>query len=414
MTRTLREVSEESGSVVFTEPRYRRAHACRPTWAQWNGHWRHNTIGVEEELMLLDPVHCSLVQSGEGVLGQLSDELSPHTRPETHAAIIELVTGIHSDVAGAVAELAALRAQLAVELRAMGLSAASAGTYPLECAGENRVSAATRYLKVAESMRGLARREPTLALHVHIGVPDPEDAVMLLNRLRGAVPVLLALSANSPFSQGRDTGFASARTVIFQGFPRTGTPRRFADYAEYVQAVDALIATGAIPDPSFLWWDVRLQPGLGTVEVRVMDAQTSVADSAALIALIHALARFELEGDSTELEVSPEVSMENRFLAARDGMNARLIDPVRRQMVPARSLLDVVLARCRAYGDPVGSVELDRVARLAEATGAERQRRCVRKDGLVELVPTLTQRFARIGGPGRAARVAPARKGAFG
>ena len=139
--------------------------------------------------------------------------------------------------------------------------------------------------------------------------------------------MLLALSANSPFSQGRDSGFASARTVIFQGFPRTGTARRFADYTDYVEAVDPLIASGALPDPSFLWWDVRLQPPLGTVEVRVMDAQSSVADSAPLIALVQSLAPLMLEGEPPNGATAPEILAENRFLAARDGLQAKLDRP---------------------------------------------------------------------------------------
>ena len=161
--------------------------------------------------MLLNPSDFSLAQSGEKVLRRLSGTLHAHAAPETHASVIELATGIHSDVAGAVAEFAALRAHLDRQLRAMGLIAASAGMYPLANSGETRVSGSARYRVVAGSMRTLARREPTLALHVHIGIPDPEEAIRVLNRLRGAVPVLLALSANSPFCQGRDSGFASAR-----------------------------------------------------------------------------------------------------------------------------------------------------------------------------------------------------------
>jgi glutamate---cysteine ligase / carboxylate-amine ligase len=366
-----------------------------PSWARWNRACeRRFTIGVEEELMLLSPSDFSLAQSGEKVLRRLSGDLYTHAAPETHASVIELATGIHSDVAGAVAELAALRAQLDRELRAMGLIAASVGMYPLDYSGESRVSGSARYGVVADSMRMLARREPTLALHVHIGVPDPEDAVRVLNGLRDAVPVLLALSANSPFSRGHDSGFASARTVIFQAFPRTGTARRFSGYADYVQAVDALIASGALPDPSFLWWDVRLQPALGTVEVRVMDTQTTVADTAALIALVHSLARLELEGESVDSGSGPEVLAENRFLAARDGLDARLIDPEKRVLVPVRALLDALLARCSAHADPVGMVELDRVRRLASSNGAQLQRRWAREDGLVQLVSKVTQRFA--------------------
>ena len=143
----------------------------------------------------------------------------------------------------------------------MGLSAAVAGHPSADVREETEVSGAARYRMLDESLRVLARREPTMALHVHVGVPAPEDAIRPLNGLRRIAPVLLALSANSPFWQGRDSGFASARTVIFQAFPRTGLPRFFADYGDYVEAVDALIAPGAIPDPSFLWWDVPAAAG---------------------------------------------------------------------------------------------------------------------------------------------------------
>ena len=345
--------------------------------------------------MLPDPSDFSLVQSSEKVLRRLSGGLRIRAAPETHASVIELVTGIHSDAPGAVAELAALRAQLARELRAMRLIAASAGTYPLACSCETRVFGSERHSLVAESMRALARREITLALHVHVGVPDPEDAIRVLNALRGAVPVLLALSANSPFCNGRDGGFASARTTIFQGFPRTGTARRFSGYADYVRALDPLIGSGAVPDPSFLWWDVRLQPELGTVEVRVTDAQSTVADSAALIALVQSLARVELEGESPATDVGAEVLAENRFLAARDGLQARLIDPIERQLVPAPALLDALLARCGEHARAPGcSFELDHVRRLAAANGSDRQRARARVAGLVELVRALSELFA--------------------
>ena len=388
--------------------RRKRAVGVWPEWARWNGVIeRRYTIGVEEEVMLLHPSDHSLAESSERVLGRLSGELAEHICPETHAAVVELATGIHVDVAGAVAELAALRAQLAGELLAMGMGAASAGTYPLACSGETRVSGSERYRMVADSMRALARREITLALHVHVGVPDAEDAIRVLNGLRGAVPVLLALSANSPICQGRDSGFASARTVIFQGFPRTGTARRFAGYADYVGAVDALIASGALPDPSFLWWDVRLQPALGTVEVRVMDTQSTVADSAALIALVQSLVRLELEGEGADGDVGAEVLAENRFLAARDGLEARLIDPAKRQLVPVRKLIYESLARCRPHAIALGcSVELDQVGRLEAGNGADRQRVWAGgAGGLPDLVSTLSHHFAAPSGDGGDRRV---------
>ena len=373
-----------------------------PSWAHWNGALeRRYTVGVEEEVLLLSAADHSLAQSSDHVLARLSSELARHTSPETHASVIELATGIHVDAAAAVMELTALRTELARELGAMHLCAACSGTYPLECVAETRVSGSARYQLVSESMRSLARRDPTLALHVHIGVPDPEDAIRVLNALRRAVPVMLALSANSPFNQGRDTGLASTRTVIFQGFPRTGTARAFADYADYVRAIDGLIASGAIPDPSFLWWDIRLQPMLGTVEVRVMDAQSTLAGSAALIALVLSLARLELEGDPMPVgaEVGPEVLAENRLLAARDGMNARLIDHTGRELVPVRRLIDDLVERCGPHAASLGCFgELGQIRRLVAANGAKCQRAWAAESGLAELLPRLAERFAAPGG----------------
>jgi glutamate---cysteine ligase / carboxylate-amine ligase len=367
-----------------------------PLWARWNDELdQRYTLGVEEELMLLDPGDWSLAQSSDEVLARLSKELSPHASPETHAAVVELATGIHPDVDGVVAELTWLRNRLSEEVGTMGLTVAGAGTHPLTVRQETEVSGALRYRALHDSMRVLARREPTMALHVHVGVPDPEDAVRLLHGLRRNIPVLLALSANSPYWQGHDCGFASARTVIFDAFPRTGPPRFFADYPDYVETVDELIVSAAIPDPSFLWWDVRLQPALGTVEVRVMDAQSRVREVAPLVALIQSLACLELEGEPSLLVPSPEVLAENRFLAARDGMDARLIDPTARCLIPVREMLDALLADCRPHALAFGcATALDRIPRLAAENGADRQRKFVARDGrLDELVASLADQF---------------------
>lgn len=383
-------------------PHRRRPHTAWPSWADWNQAQKDPfTVGVEEEVLLLDVIDRSMAQSSDSVLTRLSQRLRGHAAAETHAAVIELATGIHGAVTPAEAELARLRSQLARELDAIGLCAASAGMYPLKRSAETRISGSERYHQLASSMRSLARREPTLALHVHVGVIHPEDAIRLLNGLRQQLPLLLALSANSPFAGGSDTGFASARTVTFQAFPRTGIPRRFADYGEYVRTVDMLIASGALPDPTFLWWDVRLQPALGTVEVRVMDSQCVVGDTAALVALVVSLAKAILTGGLPEPDACTEVLAENRFLAARDGLSACLIDPEGRRLIPVRRLLDDLLDRCGSEADPADLAELGRVPRLAQAGGADRQRGWVRKAGLDQLLATLSQRFAGSNIPGR-------------
>jgi carboxylate-amine ligase len=222
------------------------------------------------------------------------------------------------------------------------------------------------------------------------------------------VPILLALSANSPCSQGADRGFASIRRILFQAFPRTGTPRAFASYSDYVDAIDALIASEAIPDPSFLWWDVRLQPRLGTVELRVMDAQSTVADIEPIVALIQSSARLVLEGEYRPVPMSPEVLEENGFLAARDGMAASVIDPATRRLVPLRQLLDGLVEACRPHAAALGCArELEGVRRLADRTGADRQRAALASGaGFDRVVQDLAEQFA-------AQPAAVARSGAF-
>ena len=321
-----------------------------PGWAQWAEHGNSLTVGVEEEVMLLDPVSWTLAQAIDELLPRLPPAVGENVRPETHAAAAEIGTGIHRTVAGAGAELRALRCTLAETLASIDLSVASAGTHPFAIWRETTLSKGERYRQVYDAMRELAKREPTFALHVHVGVSDPEQAILAVNRLRAHLPLLLALSANSPYWQGRDSGLASSRTPVFQAFPRVGIPRRFAGYAEWVAAVELLVRLEAFPEPTFLWWDVRPQPRLGTVEVRIMDAQTSLPRTAGLVALVQCLVALELDrGYSDERAATPEVLVENRFLAARDGIAATLIDPVRERRVAVAQLTDELIQACLPY-----------------------------------------------------------------
>ena len=270
-----------------------------------------------------------------------------------------------------------MRSELAKVIEPLGIRAAVAGTHPFTLWEDVEVSPGARYQFLYSSMRELARREPTFGLHVHVAVPNPEQAVRAYNRVRAHLPILLALSGNSPFWQGRDTGLCSMRTPLFQAFPRVGIPRQFRSYGDYVEAVDVLLRCDAFPEPTFLWWDVRLQPRFGTLEIRAMDAQTRVGDTAAIAALVQCLVRMEaLEGHAGHaLVTSPEVLDENRFIAARDGMAARLIDPGRECRRPAIEWVNELLAACAPHAADLGcSAELESVRGLAAATGAVRQR----------------------------------------
>ena len=226
-------------------------------------------------------------------------------------------------------------------------------------------------------MRELARREPTFALHVHVAVPDPESALRALRGLRVHVPLLLALAANSPFWQGRDTGLASTRVPVFGAFPRVGIPRAFDSYAEYVEAVDVMLRCSAFPEATFLWWDVRLQPKLGTDR----GAHHGRADPGRRQ---RGAARAGAEprppgGDrgvrQRAISRRPELLDENRFLATRDGMRAEFLDPEAETRRPVRDILDEVLEACAPHAALLGcESELGSVPLLADEPGYARQR----------------------------------------
>jgi carboxylate-amine ligase len=371
-----------------------------PAWAEWKPGSAY-TLGAEEETMLLNPHDWSLAQQMDRVLPALSEDLARHVTPETHRSALEMSTGVHQTPASLGAELLALRRKLDGELMPLGLRCASAATHPFTVWHETVISSGPRYDMVYGSMRELARREPTFALHVHVGVPDPDTGIELVNRMRAHLPLLLALSVNSPFWQGRDTGLGSARTPLFQAFPRVGIPRAFDDYEDWVQAVDLLIRCDAFPDPTFLWWDVRPQPRFGTVEVRILDAQTTVAETMALVALIQCIAHLEVtEGyASAPLVNTTEVLIENRFIAARDGMRGALIDPVAEGRIPATEVLGSLMEACEPHAQDLGcQAELEPIAWMAQATGAQRQLNIARRGGRLRgLVAHLAESFCEPG-----------------
>ena len=348
----------------------RRAGASakpRHDWAEWKAGVPF-AIGIEEEVMLVDPQGFGLARLHR-LRGGLSDGLNEEIEAETNAASVEHASSPQRIVADAVAELAGLREQLAAEMEALGVATVAAATHPFANWEESEVSPGKRYRYVHETMRELARREPTHAMHVHVGVPEPERAIELLGRLRAHLPLLLALAASSPFWQGRDSGLASARTPIFDTFPRSGMPRLFHDYHDYVESIALLIEAGAIPDPSFVWWDIRLQPRFGTIEIRIMDVQAESWRTAALAALCQSLVRLEaVDGYAPpRLVGAREVLLENRFLAYRDGVEAKLIDPISSSAIPVRELTARLLAACEDHAGELGcSSELADVERILD------------------------------------------------
>lgn len=348
--------------------------------------------------MLVDRDHdWALARRVDEVIPALTPRLAAHVSAETQNSVLELASKPHASAADAAVEARALRRRLSAELNPMGLSVASAGTHPLALWTDTRISEGERHQMVYDLMRELARREPTFGLHVHIGVADPQAAVVLYNRLRAHLPLLLALSANSPYWQGRDSGLSSARTPIFQAFPRVGVPRVFASYEEYVEAVDLLIRCHAIPEPTYLWWDVRLQPRFGTVEIRIMDVQSSTDFTYALVGLVQAIAHLELEEGfhTSDLAGRSEILIENRFSASRDGMHALLIDPLTESRVRADRAMETLLDAARPHAQELGGdAALDTAAELAACNGAQHQRMIFDQTGsLADVVATLADEF---------------------
>jgi len=367
-----------------------------PAWAQWctgalAPPW---TVGVEEEAMLLDAGTGAPANRIDDVLAALPLDLRSRASAETHACVVEVRTVPHITVGGLADELTGLRAGLAQALTPLGLRAAAGGTHPLAREDDVDVSTDPRYREIEATMRALARREPTMALHVHVAVPDAGAAVRALDGLRADLPVLIALAANSPFWRGADSGFASMRVPVFSMFPRAGIPRQFGTYEDYVRVVERLLRSGAVREPGFLWWDARLQPRLGTVEVRMLDAATRVDDAAALAALVQCLVRRNAESRPARAP-EPEVLAENRFLAARDGMRAQLVDGFGARTRPVRDQLDAILETCRPYAAALGCAgELAGVAALATDPGDVRQRRLAAVHGLERLPTLLGDAFA--------------------
>ena len=235
-----------------------------------------------------------------------------------------------------------------------------------------------RYLELLEDMRWVAERELIFGLHVHVGVDSPDTAIACANAVRTFLPELLAFSVNSPFWQARPTGLASTRTKVFEAFPRSGLPPAFSSYEEFELLVERGIKTNSFPDYTYIWWDLRPHPRLGTIELRICDAQTRIDSVAALVALTQSLvatlaASFEA-GDKPAIQPITLVD-ENKWRAARDGIEARIVDLEHDTERPARDALLALVERCEPAARRLGCAdELESVETvLARGTGADEQ-----------------------------------------
>jgi len=279
------------------------------------------TVGLEEEFQLVDPSTRELTPAIEAVLDTLSSG-SELMAPELFQDSVEMRTPVFSSVAKLTKDLPALRSVVAKAANKAGVRLGASGLHPISDPFTQRFTPGKRYERMEEELGALARLQIIYALHVHVGVPDEEAAICATNALLRHVPVFVALSANSPFWNGMDTGFASARVKIRDASPRSGLPPTFRNWEEFEGYADALVAMGNIPDYSWFWWDVRPHPRHGTVELRVPDAQAEPNYVVALTALTQCLV-------ATAEDYAPEDARyvsENKWRAIRSGLEASFYD----------------------------------------------------------------------------------------
>jgi carboxylate-amine ligase len=339
-------------------------------------------IGVEEELLLVadQPPHDLNHIAGE-LVARIG---SPDVKPDVYEAMAEGASPVCATATDAALELERLRKAM----RGAGATLAGAGLHPTARFGEVVHVARPRYDRIHDTMRGLLERTPTCALHVHVGMPDPETAIATFNRLRNHLPLLQALAAHSPYWFGRDSGFATARAQLFRGFPRAVIPRAFEGWDDYCEAVATWLAVGGLSDYTYLWWDIRPHPRLGTVEVRAMDAQSRLASVAGLAELVHALAAACADGYGG-IE-SADALTESSFRAGRDGLEATIWwDGALR---PLREIAAETLEVARRYARGDGLEEVDRIVR--DGNGADRMRRSHAVGGMPAVLARLVAESA--------------------
>jgi glutamate---cysteine ligase / carboxylate-amine ligase len=335
------------------------------------------TIGIEEELMILDAETLDLSNAIETML-EAVQEPNGQVKPELMESVLEVATNPCRDIDEAGRELRDLRTRVAHAAAERGLRIGSAGTHPFAMWEDQRIVARPRYRDLVAALRFVARQELIFGVHVHVGIDDPDKAIHVANGMRVHVPMLLALSANSPFWRTDPTGLLSTRTPIFRAFPRVGIPPRYDNFEDYSRRVKFMIDAGTIEDYTYLWYDVRAHPNFGTVEVRVMDAQTRVDHTLALAALVQALMKELSEHFDAGKKLSRypyEMLDENKWLAARHGLEGELVDLPKRERVPTRELVRRVIKRIKPHAEELGSADaLEGIEDLlTKGNGAARQ-----------------------------------------
>ena len=337
------------------------------------------TLGIEEELMIVDAETLDLVNSIEGLLQDLGDsETEGEVKPELMESVCEIATDPCENTEQAGAQLEGLRREVQAAASARGLAIGAAGTHPFAKWEDQRIVSRPRYRDLIAGLQFVARQELIFGIHVHVGIDDPDKAIHVTNGMRVHLAVLLALSANSPFWRAHETGLLSARTPIFRAFPRVGIPPRYDDFEDWTRRIEFMQQSKVIADYTYLWYDVRPHPLFGTVEIRVMDSQTRLEHTLGLAALVQAMVKELAEhfDSGDQLSRYPyEMLDENKWLAARHGMEGELVDLPSRDRVRTKELARRLVDRLRGHAQDLGSADaLEGVDDLLEnGNGGARQ-----------------------------------------
>ncbi|MEY2500925.1 MAG: glutamate---cysteine ligase / carboxylate-amine ligase, partial [Verrucomicrobiota bacterium] len=333
------------------------------------------TLGIEEEFAIVDPETRELRSHIQEILEGGKVLLKEQIKPEMHQSVVELGTEICTSITNAREHVVELRSKLASLANKANLRIASAGTHPFSNWRDQLITEGERYKEIVKDMQRLARANLIFGLHVHVGIPNRESAIHVMNQARYFLPHLYALSVNSPFWGGQDTGLKGYRLKVFERFPRTGIPDAFESLSEYEDFCKLLVKTGCIDNPKKIWWDIRLHPFFDTLEVRVCDAQSRVDDTLAIAALVQAVIAklYKLLKYNTTFRVYRRRLLdENRWRASRYGIEGKLIDFGRETEVETRSLLNELMEFVSTEVDELESrkemAHIERIMR--EGTGA--------------------------------------------
>ncbi|MDP9188758.1 MAG: YbdK family carboxylate-amine ligase [Actinomycetota bacterium] len=336
------------------------------------------TLGIEEELMICDSETLDLAQAIEQILDAVPDDIEGEVKPELMQSVLEVATTPCDSVSEARSQLTDLRRTVIDVAADQGLVIGASGTHPAALYEQQKIVDRPRYHELAEELGWIARRELIFGTHIHIGIDNAEKAIYVADGMRGYVPLLLGMSSNSPMWRGMITRMMSSRTPVFRAFPRVGVPPYYGSWEIYSHRVEQMMRGGAIEDYTYLWWDVRPHPNLGTVELRVFDQQTRVEHTIGFAALAQSLAhRLATEYDDgvPSIEHPWELIDDNKVRAALVGIEGTLIDFDRGVEVPGAQMAQGVIEELREHAAALGCAgELASLEDLvANGTGARRQ-----------------------------------------